>query len=196
MTLFRYQRLLQVQIRRLQKYTNRKWYLPLVSLLSLLDNFLIVIPNDGILISSSMISPKKWHKFAVAIAIGSSIGAIILAYFVEIHGLPFILDLYPGIEGGQIWKWTEKFLEHYGLLFVLIVGLTPVMQQPVVILASLANIPLLDLGLAVFISRLIKFLVMAYIASFAPGYLRHFWGARKELEMVGEIDKGNSDLKK
>ena len=52
----RFQRIVTVQIKRLQRYTGRSWYAPLIGLLSALDNIVVVIPNDGILISSSMLS--------------------------------------------------------------------------------------------------------------------------------------------
>ncbi len=196
MTLSRWQRLIQVQIKRLQRHTNRVWYAPLISVLAFLDNFLIIIPNDGILISSSALVPKKWYTFAVGMAIGSSLGAILLAYFVEIKGLPLILEYYPSITGHQIWSWSEIFLEKYGLLFVFFVALSPFMQHPAIILAALANMSLVKLWLVIFLGRTIKFLVMSYVASFAPKYLNHFWGIRKELRVVGVIENNDNNLKK
>lgn len=192
MALSRFHRLIQVQIRRLRRHTNNIWYTPLISLLSLLDNFIIIIPNDGILISSTMLVPKKWHIFAVCMAMGSTLGAVLLAYFVKMEGLPLILNYYPGIDNNQIWTWSEIFLEKYGLLFVFVVGLSPFMQQPAIILASLANITLFKLSIVIFLGRVIKFLVMSYVAASAPKYLSSLWGIRKELKMVevDEIKKG------
>lgn len=175
----KYYHLLQVKLKGLHKEARRIWYTPLITLLAFLDNFLIVIPNDGILISSSMLVPKKWILFAISMAIGSSLGALVLAGLVEEQGLSFILNYYPGIEQTFAWEWSEIFFKQYGLLFVFLVGLSPLMQHPAIILATFANIPLVHLGMVIFLGRVLKFLFLAYLASHAPKYLHRLWSMKK-----------------
>lgn len=172
-------------IQKLQKYADRFWYPPLIGLLSALDNIILVIPNDGILISSSMLVPKRWLSLAIHVALGSTLGAMALAALVEIQGLPWILEIYPSISESRVWTLSNTFFNQYGLLVVFLVAVTPIMQQPVIIFASLANTPLLDLAVVVFTGRLIKFLIMAYVGSHAPRYLKKMWGLKSELEEVG-----------
>ena len=81
-------------------------------MLAALDNIVIIIPNDGILISSSMLTPRRWFTLAFSVAIGSTLGAIILAAFVETQGLEWILEVYPGINETKSWIWTEDFFEN------------------------------------------------------------------------------------
>lgn len=178
----RLHRIIKVQIKKLQKYAGRSWYVPLIGLLSALDNIVVIIPNDGILVSSSMLKPKRWHVFATSMAIGNTLGAIFLAALVEMHGLPWILNYFPGLDQTQMWSWSMQFLTQYGLLFVFIIGITPLMQQPAIILASLANTPLLPLTAVIFVSRILKFFVMAYVGSHSPKFLNKIWGIKKELE--------------
>lgn len=180
----RFQRIVKVQIKRLQRYTGRSWYAPLIGLLSALDNILIVIPNDGILISSSMLVPRRWLLFAISMALGSTMGAFFLAYLVELHGLPWILSFYPSLTATQAWIWSLEFFSKFGLYFVFLVSLSPLMQQPVIVLAGMANTPLLHLMSVVFFGRLIKFLLMSYLASHSPKYLSKLWGIKKELRDV------------
>jgi membrane protein YqaA with SNARE-associated domain len=70
----------------LQRFVDRTWYPPFIGFLAALDNIVIVIviviPNDGILISSSMLTPKRWFVLALSVAVGSSIGALVLAALV------------------------------------------------------------------------------------------------------------------
>jgi membrane protein YqaA with SNARE-associated domain len=172
-------------IKLLQRYTDRLWYPPLVGLLAALDNVLVVIPNDGILISSSMLTPKRWFFLALCVAIGSTVGAVALAALVEYQGLPWILDLYPGINETKSWAWSMEFFDRYGLLLVFVVAVTPFVQQPAVILASLANTPLLELAAVIFAGRFIKFLIMAYVGSHTPRLLTKMWGLKGELKEVG-----------
>jgi len=177
--------LIQRYVAVLQKFTDRYWYPPFIGLLAALDNVLIIIPNDGILISSSMLTPKRWFTLALNVAIGSTIGALMLASFIEILGLPWIFGMYPGIELSKTWQVTHDFFHEYGMIVIFIVAITPIMQQPAVILASLAETPLLKLGLVIFTGRFIKFLIMAYVGSHAPRLLEKMWGVKGELDEAG-----------
>ena len=172
-------------IKILQKYADRIWYPPLIGMLAALDNIVIIIPSDGILISSSMLTPRRWFTLALNVAIGSTLGAIILAAFVETQGLEWILEMYPGINETKSWIWTADFFEKYGMLLVFIVAITPLMQQPAIIVASLAETPLFLLAAIIFSGRFIKFLLMAYIGSHAPTFLNKMWGLKRELNDAG-----------
>ncbi|NOT80507.1 MAG: hypothetical protein HOP07_16070 [Bacteriovoracaceae bacterium] len=184
MSLLKRKKYFKVLIKKLQRHTNKKWFAPLLGLLAGLDNLVIVIPNDGLLISSTLLVPKKWFTFALNVAIGSTLGAIALASIVEFQGLPWILDNYPSLAKNTQWIFSQEFFDKYGLLFVFFIGLSPLMQQPAVIFAGLANTPLHQLALVVFTGRFIKFLIMAYIASHSPKYLKKLWGIKDELEEV------------
>ncbi|HRK02199.1 MAG TPA: hypothetical protein PLH57_05995 [Oligoflexia bacterium] len=178
---------LRPYILRFQGYADRFWYPPLVGVLSLLDNFVLIIPNDGILISSSMMIPKRWLALALSVALGSTFGALILAALVEYQGLPWILNLYPGIGETKVWAWSFKVFDAYGLFIVFVIALTPLMQQPAVILASLANTPLPKLAAAIFAGRFLKYLFLAYLGSHAPEFLGKLWGLKGELRDTGVL---------
>ena len=172
-------------VKTLQRFTDRVWYPPLIGFLAALDNFVVVIPNDGILISSSMLIPRRWFILALSVSVGSTVGALSLAAVVELQGLPWILEVYPGLNESQTWKLALDFFERYGLLLVFLVAVTPFAQQPAVILASLANTPFFELAAVILTGRLIKFLAMAYVASHAPRLLTKMWGIKGEMKDAG-----------
>lgn len=172
-------------IRRLQEFADRVWYPPFIGLLAALDNFILVIPNDGILISSSMLTPRRWFFLALNVSVGSTVGALALAAIVEHQGLPWLLQIYPDLEQGSSWLWAVEFFDKYGMAFVFLVAVSPLIQQPAIILASLASTPLVDLAAVIFLGRAIKFLLMAYLGSHAPRVLSRLWGLKGELEDVG-----------
>ncbi len=173
---------IRIQVYRLQRYADRSWYPPLIGFLAFLDNIVIIIPNDGILISSAMLKPKKWFIYSLFIAIGSTLGALMLASIVEFQGLPFIINHYPDLTQTKSWIWSQEFFIKYGLIFLFAVSISPFMQQPAVILASLANTSLYQLALIIFVGRFLKFLAMSYIASHSPKYLKKLWGLRDEIK--------------
>lgn len=156
----------------LQRYVYRLWYPPLIGFLAALDNLIVIVPTDGILVSSTMLTPKRWILLATSISVGSTLGALILAGLVEFHGLPWVLNFYPGLEETRTWIWSMDFFNEYGLVVVFVVAMTPLMQQPAVILASLAMTPLIELAAVIFVGRFLKYLVMGYLASHAPRLLQ------------------------
>jgi membrane protein YqaA with SNARE-associated domain len=176
---------IQTYVVKLEKHTDRIWYAPLIGILAALDNIIIIIPNDGILIASSMIAPKRWSIFAISVAIGSTVGAIALCLILKSQGLPWILNLYPGLDQSQAWILTERFFDQYGLIVVFIIGLSPLMQQPVVILAALAHTQLYALAAVIFAGRFIKYMLLAYIGSHSPKLLKKIWGIKDELKDAG-----------
>ncbi|AGH95654.1 YqaA family protein [Pseudobdellovibrio exovorus] len=169
----------------LQRFMDRWWYSPIVGALALLDNLILIVPTDGILISSALLKPRQWLYLAISVSVGSTIGAFLLFHLVGVHGLPWILNLYPAIDESTAWILTERFFDQYGLILVFAVAATPVMQQPAIVLASLSQTSLFYFLLAVFFGRLMKYFIMAYIASHAPRLLSKMWGIRTEMEEVG-----------
>lgn len=176
---------IQKYVTNLEKFADRAWYPPLIGFLAALDSLVMIIPTDGILIASTMIIPRRWPIHAICVTIGSTLGALILSALVEYEGLPFILKYYPSIIETSTWAWTEQVFEKYGLLLVFAIGASPLMQHPVVILAGLADTPLLPLAAAIFTGRAIKYAVMAYLASHSPKMLKKIWGLQTELKDAG-----------
>lgn len=170
---------------KLEQFADRAWYPPLIGILAALDNIIIIIPNDGILIASSMLIPKRWLIYAICVTLGSTLGAWMLASLVESQGLPFVLEYFPGINESSMWIKTDEYFNKYGLLVVFAVAASPLVQQPIVILAALASTPVMKISLVIFAGRLIKFLVMAYLGSHSPKYLKKIWGIKDDLQDAG-----------
>lgn len=176
---------IQTYVQKLEQFADRAWYPPFIGLLSALDNLIVIIPNDGILVASSMLVPKRWAMFALCISIGSTLGAVALSFVVEHQGLPWVLEFFPGLDKSQMWIWTEQFFDKYGLFVVFAVGASPLMQQPVIILSALANTPLPELAAVIFAGRFLKFNLMAYLSSHSPRLLKKMWGMKGELKDAG-----------
>jgi len=172
-------------VRKFQKFIDRVWFAPLLALLAALDSLIIVIPTDGLLISSTMLKKSRWWFFAFFVAIGSTLGALVLVALSDYLGLEKILEFYPGLDQSQVWQTTMEFFKKYGIIVAFVVGLTPFSQQPALIIAGLIHNSFMGLAIAIFISRVIKYLIMAYIASHAPRLLSKMWGLKDELADSG-----------
>lgn len=172
-------------MKQLEKFTDKPWYALLIGALAMIDTFVIIIPTDGILISSTMLKPLHWLLYAISITVGSTVGAVLFAYLLEVHGLPWILDIYPSLTQGHMWTIMENFFNQYGLIIVFLIAAAPVIQNPSIILACMADISLLHIFLVIFAGRFLKYLIMGYISSHAPRLLGKLWGLQDELDEVG-----------
>jgi membrane protein YqaA with SNARE-associated domain len=170
---------------RLQKYADHWWYAPLMGLLAGADLFLVVIPTDGLLISAVMLAPRRWIYTAFMVTLGSSLGTLALGYLLQQHGLPLLLNIVPGIDQSSAWVWTKSLMDSWGPWAVFVVALSPLMQHPAVALAALAGMTLLNLFALVFAGRILKYLMLSYIATHAPAMLGRLWGIQDELGEVG-----------
>ncbi len=171
--------LLKKMIKKLFRYANKIWYAPLLGLLALLDALFFFIPTDGLLVSSSMLTKKRWFLLGLSVAIGSTLGGLVVIYLIEVFGIDLFHQYYPEMFKTTIWFKTEEFFNLYGIVVLFFIGLLPITQQPALILAGLSNTPLLPIFFSLLISRILKFLFMAYIASHSPKYIKKIWGFPK-----------------
>lgn len=178
----------------LQKYADRWWYAPVIGLLAAADLFLIVIPTDGLLLSAVMLAPRRWVYTAFVVTLGSSLGTLALGHLLQVHGLPFLLQIVPGIEQSSVWLWTKTLMDGWGSWAVFLIALSPLMQHPAVALAALAGMTLTKLFVMVFAGRILKYLLLSYLATHAPGVLSRFWGLQYELEEVGIKDPNDEAI--
>jgi membrane protein YqaA with SNARE-associated domain len=189
-----FERKLEQLFDRLQQYADRWWYAPLIGFLAFADLFIIVVPTDGLLVTASMMQPKRWIRNFLCVTVGSSLGAILLAILVREQGLPFLLSLAPNLPEHWMWGWSETFLSNYGAWAVGLISFSPLIQHPAVALAALSTMPIPHIAIAVCIGRFFKYLIFSWIASHSPHLLRKLWGIRGELEKVHaeeKLDKNN-----
>lgn len=180
---------------KLQAFSDRPWYPSLVGFLAGLDNLVVVIPTDGILISSVLLQRRRWMRMAFAVTLGSSLGALALGAIVEFHGLPLIQTYWPELIATKTWIWTESMFDQYGLIIVFLIAASPLMQHPAIILSALAGENLALLFAVIFIGRFLKYVFLAWVSANSPKFLSRIWGLKGELEEVG-IPVPDSDSEK
>ena len=118
-------------------------------------------------------------------AIGSSLGAWALAAVLEVHGLPFLLQILPNITQSSAWIWTDRLMQDWGSITLFIVAISPFMQHPAVAMAALMELPLWEILAFVFAGRFLKYIFLAWVASHSPKLLDKLWGIQKEIKEMG-----------
>lgn len=175
---------------RLQRFVDRPWYMPAIALLAAADLFIVVVPTDGLVISSVMLRPKRWLAPAVWAGIGSALGALLLGGLSHYYGEDFVRAAFGNelLESAN-WARARDFLEKHGVYALALISWSPLPQQPAVILCGLAHMPAMGITLSVLIGRLSKYMLFAWIATHAPRLFKGWVPARKEILELEETRK-------
>ncbi len=162
----------------------------ILALLSAIDHFILIIPSDGILITSIFIRKKKWPRNALSISLGSTLGAILLVFLVHHYGLEEIILHFPKITHSSIWPYSQKLLTDYGLWGLFFMMLSPFMQQPMLLLIGLTNHPLKVILVVILAGKSLKYILISWCASKFPEVIRKskLLGAEIDevLDLMGE----------
>lgn len=174
-------------IKKLQKYSDRAWYLPLLSIIIGLDLFVLIIPSDAMMISSVLLRPKRWGRICLWVSAGSAFGALALAALLQWDSA-WLMHFLPDIFQSSGWEQTDAFLDTHGGWALAVFSFSLLPQQPAVALAALAGMPLSLIFISVFAGRLVKYGLLAYFASHAPRLLGKVWFIRKELAQFDQTE--------
>lgn len=176
--------MLQKTWHKVASWVDRGFYPYLLFVLIAADAFVVIIPTDGLLISSILLAPRKWVTFTLATVVGSTVGSLCFAGLVQSYGLPFLTQIAPSLVGSETWKQADIFFERWGDLAILITGFGPFIQQPTIALAALAGNSLLHIFFYLFLGRGAKYLIYAWIATRSPHLLKKLWGVKAEIKDV------------
>jgi len=165
----------------LKKHVERPWFGPFLGLLAALDYFVIIIPTDGLLITSAMTAPKHWIRLSFWLTLGSVAGAMTFIVFVQHYGNPFLEWVFPNIHENHFWKLSDQWMNQYGIWAVFFTGALPIVIHPVIAFAALAAIPLPKIAFTLFAARTLKYSTYSWIASHVPHYLLRLKNLKKEV---------------
>ncbi len=172
----------------LQRFVHQWWYCPAFGLLCGVDHYIVFIPVLGMLVSAVFLAPKKWFSLASWGGVGSAIGVWSIGWLSHELGLSFLQEYFPGFMTTGLWTWAEAFFIKHGVWVVFVSGVSPIAQQPAVMIASLAGAPLMEVGVVLLVGILIKFNLLAYLASHAPQALNRFRRVEKEVQELRSKD--------
>lgn len=171
-------------IARFEQLCDHLMFLPSLALLAALDLFVLVIPTDGLVISATLLRPRRWLSMALVTALGSALGALLLATLIRWRADEIIALFFERALQSPSWIRTETFIEQHGPWALGIIALSPLPQQPAVILTALTHVSLTTLFFSVFVGRMLKFVFFTWSATHAPRLLSKFTGVRKELGKI------------
>lgn len=153
----------------LQRFSGSPLYFPLVGLLAALDFFVGFIPVDGVVLSAAMIKPKRWITIWTFSAIGSALGAVALAYLIQAYGESILVGfLHVDVSHSPTWAKISGYLAEFAVPTLALVAISPLPQQPAIVLCALAGNPLLSIFAGTLLGRIVRYGFICWGATHAP----------------------------
>ena len=160
----------------LNRIQDRAFYHPVLALVAGLDLFLLLVPTDWLIVSSVLSKPAGWWKTSLWVALGSALGAFCLGYLVLHHRDWVLAHLHLESSHSKLWQRLdfEHLVEIHGLWALAVLGFSILPLQPGVAVAAVGGMDPFRIFIAIFIGRVCKYLIVAWIASHAPKLLVKF----------------------
>ena len=126
-------------------------------------------PFAAILIPAALLAPKRWLSLGLLCGLGSGCGASVLVAVFHTVGWDTIALHYPDLVKLEALQWATTWLQHYGLIALLVIAISPLPQTPALLLYSLANPALLGVLVAVGSGKAIKYTALTWLTARYPG---------------------------
>jgi membrane protein YqaA with SNARE-associated domain len=132
------------------------------------------VPFATMLVAAVLMARRRWSGIAVGASLGAALGAAVL-YLVFHHlGWARLFAAYPDVVRSSAWSDATRWLSAYGVVALLVIAATPLPLTPALMFAGISRLPIVEVVLALWIGKLAKYLVYAWLASrFPERALRH-----------------------
>ena len=175
-------RRLKALIGKLRFYGDRWWFTPAVCLLAFVDLFVLVIPNEIVVIMSGLVRPHRWFITGVGMSFASAVGAVVLALLAHKHGESMAVHvLGPHVFTSHEWLRTSHWIEKHGFWGMWFSAVGPLPMQPGALICGLAHMSSFKIFWAAFFGRLPKYVTVGYLTKRSPDLFR------KKLDSQGAL---------
>ena len=119
--------------------------------------FLVVVTAVAVAATLSMSVP-----FA-----GLLVAAVLYLIFHHL-GWAKLFAAYPNVVRSIAWRDATRWLAHHGVVALLVIAATPLPQTPALMFAAISRLPIVEVVLALWIGKLAKHLMYAWLVSRFP----------------------------
>lgn len=152
----------------LRRATGRRGFPLVVGLSALAVTLTMSVPFASVLVFAVLLSRRRWWIIAMASAVGSSIGGLIL-YLVFHHlGWNQLVAWYPDIATTRSWRDATVWVSRYGGWALLVVAASPLPQTPALAFAAVSRLPIAEVLAALLLGKLLKYTVYAWLVARFP----------------------------
>jgi len=126
------------------------------------------VPFATLLVAAVLMARRRWGAIAFWASLGAALGAALL-YLVFHHlGWARLFAAYPDVVRSSAWSDATRWLSAYGVLALFVIAATPLPLTPALMFAGISRLPIFEVVLALWLGKLAKYLVYAWLASRFP----------------------------
>jgi membrane protein YqaA with SNARE-associated domain len=114
---------------------------------------------------------RHWVWTAICCAIGSALGATLLAWLAGEYGMQFMTEVLPRVARSQEWGIGMRWVKQFGFIALIAVACLPLSQTPVLIACALLGMPAEEVFASVLVGKLIKYIISAALATAALNHV-------------------------
>jgi membrane protein YqaA with SNARE-associated domain len=175
-------------IRRLQRFVDHVWYPPLLGLMCILDLFILVVPLDGLMISSVLLRPRRWASIFLCMTGGAMLGAFVVGCLIQVSPALVQNGPFQSALHSAAWLRTQSLVHRWGIGGLFVLGMSPIPQQFPVLVAGLAGLSPLTLALALGAGRFFKYGAYGWITAHAPHWLARIPLLREQMRKLEAVE--------
>ncbi|MBL8346301.1 MAG: hypothetical protein JNN03_12725 [Rubrivivax sp.] len=151
-----------------------------VAVVALAATLSMSVPFASLLVAAVLMAPRRWAAIALWSSLGAALGAAVL-YLVFHHlGWAKLFDAYPDVVRSGAWIEATRWLTSYGVASLLLIAALPLPLTPALMFAAISRLPVAEVLLALWIGKLAKYLVYAWMSARFPERLLHLGRRRSE----------------
>jgi membrane protein YqaA with SNARE-associated domain len=169
--------------------SGNRWFPFHAALIVIVDYFFPVLPSTALVVSASVLAPKRWLPIAIGCSIGSALGALIIAFIFQQYGWLVIEWLFGDLRTAPQWETIQYAIQTFGLIALFLFSFLPMPLRVPTLVTTLAGVLPITIMIIVLIGRLVGYGLLAKLASVSPKQLLKFPTIRRSKTLVALLDE-------
>jgi len=158
----------------LERATGSRRYPLVVGIVAFVLTLSMSVPFASALVFAVLLRRERWRAITLCSALGASMGGLLL-YLVFHHlGWNQLVAWYPDIAATRSWRDATAWVTNYGAWALLVIAASPLPQTPALAFAAITRLPVLEVLVALFTGKLVKYGVYAWLVARFPGHFARY----------------------
>ncbi|MDI4635234.1 VTT domain-containing protein [Pelomonas sp. V22] len=128
----------------------------------------MTVPFASLLMAAVLMVPRRWLAVAISSSLGAALGAGLLYLAFHHLGWALLFERYPDVLRSSAWHDATRWLGAYGVPALFVIAVTPLPLTPALMFAGITRLPVVEVMLALWLGKLLKYLAYAWMTSCFP----------------------------
>jgi len=154
----------EVWLHRADAFSDSKWGLSLLALISFADSSVLPVMPDLLLVPMLLLRPDRWLKLSATCVVASAVGGLVgygIGHFAWAAVGRALVDMYGQAEH---FRRYQHMVEDWGVWIIIIKSFTPIPFKFIAIAAGVASMNLWTFTIATVIGRALHFAIVTALA--------------------------------